>query len=163
MDKSHRLDGRRGLDRRRTSPRGFTLVEMLVAFTLTTVAALAIVGIFPMGIASLQQSGDSLQAQAVGQQCLDQIREYYQTEHNPPPNFQPGTTYPMALAAPSSLNNTNQFRSHTQAPTSYTVSYTATNLASASAPTPEHDIVLTVTWTGLNGSHSRLFEEYVQN
>ena len=144
----------------------FTLAEVLVALTLTIVAVLAVINVFPTSLASVQASGDTLQAQAIAQRCLDQIREYYQTGGAAPLSLQPGTNYVFTAQSgtiPNSSNSFQQFRGVAQTAQSYEVSYTSTDLSTAQAPTPEHDVVLTVTWTAGNGSHTWTFEEYVQN
>lgn len=132
-------------------------MEVLVALSLTTIAVLAVVSVFPTSLQSVQESGDSLQAQAIAQYCLDKVREYYQTGGTAPAALQPSTSY--TFYAPAG----QQFRSSTQSTPTYTVSYTATNVAVGSTATPEHDILLSISWTGVNGTHTRTFEEYVQN
>lgn len=133
------------------------MIEVLIAMLIVTTAVIAMITIFPAGLASVQTSGAGLQAQAMAQQYVDLIREYYQTESNPPPNYLPGQNWTVQGPGPLTL------RDQTQAAPTYQFSYTATNLATASAPTPEHDIVLTVTWTDNVGTHTRTYEAYVQN
>lgn len=147
MSKPERRNGRSA---RRT--RGFSIVEIYVALVIAMIGVLGTVSIFPAGVTSVQSSGDSLQAQAIGQAYLDLIRSYYQSTSNPPPNFAPGQT--VTASAPSG----EQFRSQIQAPAVYTLSYTV-----ATAPSGENDILLTMNWSDAGGSHTRRYEEYVQS
>jgi Tfp pilus assembly protein PilV len=145
--------------------RGFTLMEMIIAFMLTLVAVLSLVSVFPTGIQSVQGSSDSLEAQTIAQWYLDYIREFYQINSDVPPGFGPGTTItvtpPSGTLPNSSSDSYQQFRGVSVTPTTYSLSYTEQNVATGS--TPEHLITLTVTWTGVNGSHTRSFQEYVEN
>ncbi len=95
--------------------RGFTLMEMMVAFMLTLVAVLSLVSVFPTGITSIQQSSDSVQAQTIAQAYMDYIREGYQTETHVPTGFTPaGTAFncsPGSTQAPCKYAALNGYKS----------------------------------------------------
>ena len=139
--------------------RGFSLMEIMVAFVLGLIAVLTLLGVFPSGITSIQASSDSVQAQAIAQAYLDYIREYYQTQTGLPNSFPAsGTSFSCTPGGVQPL----QFRSVTQSQMQYTCSYTYANVSAGS--TPEHRIDFTVSWTSeQRGSQSRTYEEYVIN
>lgn len=149
--------GRNGVKRSRE--RGFSLMEIMVAFVLGLVAVLTLLGVFPSGITSIQESSDSVQAQAIGQAYLDYIREYFQTQTGVPASFPAsGTSFSCTPGGVQPL----QFRSVTQSQMQFTCVYTYTNIATGS--TPEHRIDFTVSWTSpQRGPQSRTYEEYVIN
>jgi len=134
-------------------------MEIMVAFVLALTAVLTLLGVFPKGITSIQESSDSIQAQAIGQAYLDYIREYYQTQTGVPNSFPAsGTSFTCTPGGVQPL----QFRSVTQAQMAFTCVYTYSNVAVGS--TPEHRIDFTVSWTSAQrGSQSRTYEEYVIN
>ena len=139
--------------------RGFSLMEIMVAFVLALTAVLTLLGVFPSGITSIQESSDSIQAQAIGQAYLDYIREYYQTQGGVAAGFPAsGTSFSCTPGGVQPL----QFRSVTQSQMAFSCVYTYTNIATGS--TPEHRIDFTVSWTSpQRGSQSRTYEEYVIN
>jgi len=142
----------------RARSRGFTLMEIMIAMVLGLLAMLSLLGVFPTGIASIQESTDSVQAQAIAQAYLDYIREYYQTETTVPSTFPAsGTSFDCTPGGVQPL----EFRSVTQSQISYTCVYTYTNVGTT---TPEHQIEFTVSWTSeQGGTQSRTYEEYVIN
>lgn len=159
------------IKRSRRRAAGFTIIEFIVAFALTIIAVVTMLSVFASSVQSVQQSGDSMQAQAFAQQALDVIREFYESEGNPPQSFCPtGDTVDVCTAFSLTLTpqtsgtyngqNPEQFRGVAQQAPTYTLTYTATPFAGS---TPEHDIVLTITWTGLSGQHTRTYEEFVRN
>lgn len=139
--------------------RGFSLMEIMVAFVLALTAVLTLLGVFPQGITSIQESSDSIQAQAIAQAYLDYIREYYQTQTGVPNTFPAsGTSFSCTPGGVQAL----QFRSVTQSQMAFTCVYTYSNVSVGS--TPEHRIDFTVSWTSAQrGSQSRTYEEYVIN
>jgi Tfp pilus assembly protein PilV len=147
------------IKRRLSRPRGFSLIEIMVAFVLALVAVLSLLGVFPSGITSIQESSDSVQAQAIGQAYLDYIREYYQTQGGVAAGFPAsGTSFSCTPGAVQPL----QFRSVTQSQMQFSCSYTYTSIGTGS--TPEHRIDFTVSWSSSQrGSQSRTYEEYVIN
>jgi Tfp pilus assembly protein PilV len=147
------------IKRRLSRPRGFSLIEIMVAFVLALVAVLSLLGVFPSGITSIQESSDSVQAQAIGQAYLDYIREYYQTQGGVAAGFPAsGTSFSCTPGAVQPL----QFRSVTQSQMPFSCSYTYTSIGTGS--TPEHRIDFTVSWSSTQrGSQSRTYEEYVIN
>ena len=136
-------------------------MEMMVAFVLGLTAVLTLVGLFPTGITAIQQSSDSVQAQAIAQHYMDYIREYYQTETRLPTGFTAsGTSFDCTPANEQPMT----FRGVTQQNTTFTCVYTYVNVATLGATTPEHRIDFTVSWTtAQRGSESRTYEEYVIN
>ena len=140
--------------------RGFTLLESLVAFVLTLIAVLALVSLFPAGLVSIQQSGDSTQAQAIAQHWLDYIREYYQTETRLPSGFPAsGSTFDCTPTNEQQMI----FRGTNQQQMTFTCDYQYVNVAGAGG-TPEHRIDFFITWsTPQRGTESRTYEEYVIN
>lgn len=134
-------------------------MEIMVAFVLGLIAVLTLLGVFPQGITSIQESSDSVQAQAIAQAYLDYIREYYQTQTGVPNTFPAsGTSFTCTPGNVQAL----QFRSVTQSQMVFTCVYTYQNVAVGS--TPEHRIDFTVSWTSQQrGSQSRTYEEYVIN
>ena len=145
--------------RNQTRSRGFSLVEIMVAFVLGLIAVLTLLGIFPTGISSIQESSDSVQAQAIAQAYLDYIREYYQTQTGPPGTFPAsGTSFSCTPGGVQPL----EFRGVTQSQMAFTCVYTYSNVSAGS--TPEHRIDFTVSWSSeQRGSQSRTYEEYVIN
>lgn len=139
--------------------RGFSLMEIMVAFVLGLIAVLTLLGVFPQGITSIQESSDSIQAQAVAQAYLDYIREYYQTETGVPSGFPAsGTSFSCTPGGVQAL----QFRGVTQSQMQFSCIYTYSNVAVGT--TPEHRIDFTVSWTSpQRGAQSRTYEEYVIN
>ena len=139
--------------------RGFSLMEIMVAFVLGLIAVLTLLGVFPQGITSIQESSDSIQAQAVAQAYLDYIREYYQTETGVPAGFPAsGTSFSCTPGGVQPL----QFRGVTQSQMQFNCIYTYSNVAVGT--TPEHRIDFTVSWTSpQRGAQSRTYEEYVIN
>jgi len=139
--------------------RAFSLVEIMVAFVLGLIAVLTLLGVFPTGITSIQESSDSVQAQAIAQAYLDYIREYYQTQTGVPASFPAsGASFSCTPAGVQPL----KFRSVTQSQMQFTCVYTYSNVAVGS--TPEHRIDFTVSWSSpQRGSQSRTYEEYVIN
>jgi len=139
--------------------RGFSLMEIMVAFVLALTAVLTLLGVFPQGITSIQESSDSIQAQAVAQAYLDYIREYYQTQTGVPAGFPAsGTSFSCTPGGVQPL----QFRGVTQSQMQFSCVYTYSNVAVGS--TPEHRIDFTVSWTSpQRGAQSRTYEEYVIN
>jgi len=135
-------------------------MEMMVAFVLGLTAVLTLVGLFPTGITAIQQSSDSVQAQAIAQAYMDYIREYYQTETRLPTGFAAsGTSFDCTPGAEQPMT----FRGVTQQNTTFTCVYNYTSVASLGA-TPEHRIDFTVSWsTPQRGAESRTYEEYVIN
>ena len=147
------------MSRRKKRCRGFTMMEMLVAFMITLVAVLSLVSVFSTGVVSIQQSSDSDQAQAVAQAWMDYIREYYQTETHLPAGFPTsGSTFDCTpYAAQPSL-----FRNVTQQQTTFTCDYQYLNVGVGQ--TPEHRIDFIVTWTTQQrGTETRTYEQYVIN
>ena len=145
--------------RTQTRSRGFSLMEIMVAFVLGLIAVLTLLGIFPSGITSIQESADSIQAQAIGQAYLDYIREYYQTQTGVPAGFPAsGTSFTCTPGSVQPL----QFRGVTQTQMAFSCVYTYSNVAVGS--TPEHRIDFTVSWSSeQRGTQSRTYEEYVIN
>lgn len=145
--------------RNRPRSRGFSLMEIMVAFVLGLIAVLTLLGVFPQGINSIQESSDSVQAQAIAQAYLDYIREYYQTQTGVPNTFPAsGTSFSCTPGGVQPL----EFRGVTQSQMQYTCSYTYSNVAVGN--TPEHRIDFTVSWSSeQRGSQSRTYEEYVIN
>lgn len=139
--------------------RGFSLMEIMVAFVLALTAVLTLLGVFPQGITSIQESSDSIQAQAIAQAYLDYIREYYQTETGVPSGFPAsGTSFSCTPGGVQPL----QFRGVTQSQMQFNCIYTYSNVAVGT--TPEHRIDFTVSWSSeQRGSQSRTYEEYVIN
>ena len=139
--------------------RGFSLMEIMVAFVLALTAVLTLLGVFPQGITSIQESSDSIQAQAIAQAYLDYIREYYQTQTGVPNSFPAsGTSFSCTPGGVQPL----QFRGVTQSQMQFSCVYTYSNVAVGS--TPEHRIDFTVSWTSpQRGAQSRTYEEYVIN
>ena len=139
--------------------RGFSLIEIMVAFVLALTAVLTLLGVFPQGITAIQSSSDSIQAQAVAQAYLDYIREYYQTQTGVPAGFPAsGTSFSCTPGGVQPL----QFRGVTQSQMQFSCLYTYSNVAVGS--TPEHRIDFTVSWTSpQRGDQSRTYEEYVIN
>ncbi|HEY7993985.1 MAG TPA: hypothetical protein VID24_07245 [Candidatus Eremiobacteraceae bacterium] len=145
---------------RRTSVRGFSLIESLIAFVLGLLSILALVGIFPTGLTAIQQGSDSVQAQSIAQAYLDYIREYYQTEGGLPASFPasgvsfdctPGSLQPLML------------QSAVQQQLTFGCVYTYANVGGV-GKTPEHRIEFTVSWTTeQRGAQTRTYEEYVVN
>lgn len=150
-----------GLKNRRVQSRsrGFSLMEIMVAFVLGLIAVLTLLGVFPSGITSIQESSDSVQAQSIAQAYLDYIREYYQTQTGVPASFPAsGTSFSCTPGGVQAL----EFRGVTQSQMQYTCSYTYSNVSAGS--TPEHRIDFTVSWSSeQRGSQSRTYEEYVIN
>lgn len=151
--------GKKNRAKRRARDRGFSLMEIMVAFVLGLIAVLSLLGVFPSGITSIQESSDSVQAQAIGQAYLDYIREYYQTQSGLPTGFpSSGTSFSCTPGGVQPL----QFRSVVQSQMQFTCVYTYTNVAVGS--TPEHRIDFTVSWSSpQRGAQSRTYEEYVIN
>ena len=145
--------------RNRSRSRGFSLMEIMVAFVLGLIAVLTLLGVFPQGITSIQESSDSVQAQAIAQAYLDYIREYYQTQTGVPAGFpSSGTSFTCTPGGVQPL----EFRSVTQSQMAFTCVYTYSNVAVGS--TPEHRIDFTVSWSSeQRGNQSRTYEEYVIN
>src|SRR5690348_15168173 len=145
--------------RTQSRSRGFSLMEIMVAFVLGLIAVLRLLGIFPSGITSIQESSDSIQAQGIAQAYLDYIREYYQTETGVPSGFPAsGTSFSCTPGGVQPL----QFRSVTQSQMAFSCVYTYSNVAVGS--TPEHRIDFTVSWSSeQRGNQSRTYEEYVIN
>ena len=139
--------------------RGFSLMEMMVAFVIALVAVLALVGVFPAGLTSIQQSADSVQTDGIAQEWMDYIREYYQTETRLPAGFPAsGSSFDCT---PGSLQ-ASKLRGVTQTATTFTCTYTYVNVGVGG--TPEHQIELNVSWTtAQRGTESRTYEEYVIN
>jgi Tfp pilus assembly protein PilV len=139
--------------------RGFSLMEIMVAFVLGLIAVLTLLGVFPSGITSIQESSDSIQAQAIAQAYLDYIREYYQTQTGVPNSFPAsGTSFSCTPGGVQPL----QFRGVTQSQMQFSCSYTYSNVSTGS--TPEHRIDFTVSWSSeQRGNQSRTYEEYVIN
>lgn len=139
--------------------RGFSLMEIMVAFVLGLIAVLTLLGVFPSGITSIQESSDSVQAQSIAQAYLDYIREYYQTQTGLPAGFPAsGTSFSCTPGGVQQL----EFRGVTQSQMQYTCTYTYSNVSAGS--TPEHRIDFTVSWSSeQRGNQSRTYEEYVIN
>jgi Tfp pilus assembly protein PilV len=144
---------------RKRQSRGFSLMEILVAFMLGLLAVLTLAGLFPTGIVSIQQSSDSVQSQAIAQAYMDYIREYYQTETRLPTGFPAsGTNF---SCTPGSLQPL-VFRGVTQQQMTFTCQYTYKNVSLGA--TPEHQIIFTISWSSpQRGAESRTYEEYVIN
>lgn len=53
---------------------GFTLIEIVIAASLLSVALLAIAGMFPMGYRDIHTSGDLTKAVALAQQKMEQLK-----------------------------------------------------------------------------------------
>lgn len=134
-------------------------MEIMVAFMLGLMAMLTLVGLFPTGITAIQQSSDSIQAQAIAQAYLDYIREYYQTETHLPASFPAsGTSFDCTPGAVQPL----VFRDVTQQQMTFSCQYAYVNVGAGQ--TPEHRIEFTISWSSpQRGDESRTYEEYVIN
>ncbi len=60
---------------RRADEQGLTLVELLFAFTIFSVAVLGVVGMFPVAAQHLRAGGDLTKATGLAQRMVEQLRD----------------------------------------------------------------------------------------
>jgi prepilin-type N-terminal cleavage/methylation domain-containing protein len=65
---------RRSRARRPCPDGGFSLVELLVAASLSSLVFLALAGMFPLGLQSIEYGGRSSQALALAQQKIEELK-----------------------------------------------------------------------------------------
>lgn len=123
---------------------GYTLIEVMVSILILAIAIIPMVGMFDMGLKSATKGSTYDQARALANQNLEMVRALnYSTAVS---KYTPGTTPNCGSPPPASSSLS----------CSITTTYVDTNLqaVSASNPTDEMQVDVTVTWAGGSNSYT---------
>lgn len=145
MQKDRVHEGRRRtLTHRGSGPRagGFTLLELLIAITITVVALLAVSAMLYFGSTNVNYSGGISQATALAQRRLEQVR-----------SFPFATLVGMVTAAdpPNTPVSTEETITGTDN-TTFTIRTWVQLVAGTAAPRREATVTVTTAWTERTGA-----------
>lgn len=128
--------------------RGYTIADSLVALVIVVLSTVTLVGVVPYSFGQTQHDAIVVQANAAGQQFLDDIRY----------DILNGNAVPSSTTAP--IDYGNSFGDSTQNKTSANFSLSSSCTALNSSVLTE-DCTVTVQWTENGATPQVLLETYV--
>jgi prepilin-type N-terminal cleavage/methylation domain-containing protein len=138
----------------RTVSRGFSLIEVLIAFVVLTIGMLSLLTVYPYAFEYIGERDDELQAVAFGQQYMESVRSQFWTGTATAAATPAPTTAPVDYGYPSAFGAMGYFpnQTPTPAPLGSSSNFTASvsSVTQVGSNPSAYDVTIKVTWPTAN-------------
>lgn len=150
----HREENPSMIGKSNRMPRGFTIIEALIAMAVLMIAVLGMLSVVPFGFNGAQTNSIQIQAVSVGQQYLEQER------------YSLGNSVAMPSATTAPIDPGEKFQSDgtvsAAAPGLFTITPDqCSTVKYSSTYVSVYSCAATVSWTENNATHSVTVQSYV--